>query len=107
MNIGDLAEKIKYGYEISREETLELAYSSSTEALSTYAGEFREQFCGRDFNLCTIINGKSGRCSENCAYCAQSAWFNTCVEEYPLLPEKTVVESARSNYRQGVHRFRL
>lgn len=107
MNIGDLTEKIKCGYEISREEALDLAYRSNTEALSTYADELREQFCGRDFNLCTIINGKSGRCSENCAYCAQSAWFNTCVDEYQLLPEETVVESALSNYRQGVHRFSI
>ena len=87
MNIGNLAEKIKYGYEINREEALELAYSSNTEALSTYAGELREQLCGRDFNLCTIINGKSGRCSENCTYCLHGltpVWRNIhCYQKKP------------------------
>lgn len=107
MNIKALTEKIKSGYEINREEALELAYTSNAEALAVYADKIREHFCGMDFNLCTIINGKSGRCSENCAYCAQSVWFNTCVEEYPLLPEEIVVESASSNYRQGVHRFSI
>lgn len=107
MNIEVLAEKIKGGYEISKEEALALASTADVETLAEYADKIREYFCGTDFNLCTIINGKSGRCSENCAYCAQSAHFNTFVEEYPLLSEKTVTESARSNYSQGVHRFSI
>ncbi|WP_195267819.1 biotin synthase BioB [Eubacterium sp. 1001713B170207_170306_E7] len=107
MKIKAFAEKIKSGHEAGKEEVLELVQALDIETLTACAADIREYFCGKDFNLCTIINGKSGRCSENCAYCAQSAHYNTYVEEYPLLPEEAVVASAISNYSQGVHRFSI
>ena len=58
------------------------------------ADEIREQFCENVFDICTIINAKSGRCSEDCKYCAQSAFHCTNVEEYPLLDKETVVNAA-------------
>ena len=58
------------------------------EELCAAANDIREHFCGNNFDICTIINGKSGKCSENCKYCAQSAFYNTNIETYPLLSTK-------------------
>ena len=98
--------KIIGGYKITREEALMLYYSPLDELLSS-ANEIREALCKDSFDICTIINGKSGRCSEDCKYCAQSSHFNTCVEEYPLLSQDEIIKCARSNFQDGVLRFSI
>ena len=81
--VNDLKEKILNGYKINKQEALDLVKAPLDE-LSTAANEIRKHFCGDDFDICTIINGKSGRCSEDCKYCAQSAHYTTKIETYPL-----------------------
>ena len=73
--------------------------------LAIAANEIRKHFCGNDFDICTIINGKSGRCSENCKYCAQSAHYKTKVETYPLLNTNPILKEAQYNYDKGVARY--
>ena len=73
--------------------------------LSEAANEIRKHFCGSKFDICTIINGKSGRCSENCKYCAQSAHYKTDVETYPLLDTEPILKEAQYNYGKGVMRY--
>lgn len=80
-------------------ETLEVLYSS--------ANEIREKFCGDFFDLCTIINAKSGKCSEDCKYCAQSAHFKTNVECYNLVTPEHALEEAKKVEKEGAHRFSL
>ncbi|MEG0307230.1 MAG: biotin synthase BioB [Clostridium sp.] len=104
--VQQLKEKILQGYLISREEA-EGLLEVQLEELCDAANEIREILCGDKFNLCTIINGKSGRCSENCKYCAQSVHFNTNVEEYSLLSLDKIVSNAVSNYSEGVQRFSI
>lgn len=88
----------------NKEEILELL-NGSLEEVAKEANEIRKHFCGNEFDLCTIINGKSGKCSEDCKYCAQSAWYPTQVEEYPLLEEDILVRQAKYNERKGVRRY--
>ena len=97
-------EKVLNGKLISKEEALILSEENIYE-LAYSADEIRKKLCGNNFNLCTIINGKSGRCGENCKYCAQSAYFKTNIEEYDLLDSESIIKSAISNYNSGVHRF--
>ena len=85
-----LKEKIFKGNQITREEALRL-YGEPLEEICRAADEIRQFFCGDKFDLCTIINGKSGRCSEDCKYCAQSAYYHTPAEEYPLLDTDEIV----------------
>lgn len=100
----ELKEKILDGYIINKEDAL-LLLNEDLDLLCKYANELREHFCKDSFDMCTIINGKSGKCSENCKYCAQSSHFNTSVEEYPLLDLKTIKEDAKYNDEKGVLRY--
>lgn len=77
------------------------------EALCAAADEIRCHFCGNQFDLCTIINAKSGRCSEDCKYCAQSSWYHTAAESYPLLETAALLEQAQYNDKKGVPRYSI
>lgn len=101
-----LADQIRNGKQITPEEAEEL-YSHSLEELCQCADEIRRRFCGNGFDLCTIVNAKSGRCTENCKFCAQSAHHQTCVEAYPLLSEEELVLRAKANHEAGVLRYSL
>ena len=77
-------------YEMTREEAIFLSKipNNDMETLNLLfdaADQIREKFCGKAFDLCTIINAKSGKCSENCRYCAQSSHFKTETEVYGLV----------------------
>ena len=104
--IRSLTKYVMEGGQITREEALWL-YNQPLKILCGQANMLREHFCSNGFDLCTIINGKSGRCSENCRFCAQAACNSTGVSEYPLLPPEEIVEQARKNSRQGVIRFSI
>lgn len=99
-------------YKISREEALTLAKIPNDDMdtlnlLFESADEIREKFCGKYFDLCTIINAKSGKCSENCKYCAQSAHFKTNAEVYDLVSKELALCEAKRNEDEGAHRFSL
>ena len=106
MTLEQLGNEVMEGRQIDREEAIWL-YGQPLEALCAKADEIRRHFCGDRFDLCTIINGKSGRCSENCRFCAQSAHNHTGAEEYPLLDAEQIVPEAKKNDAQGVLRFSI
>ena len=83
---------------------LELLENSPWEAI-TDAGMKARQHFGDRADPCSIINAKSGNCSEDCAFCAQSVHHNTDAEAYPLRDRETIVEAARKAYGYGVRRF--
>lgn len=101
-----LTEKVLGGGCVTKEEALYLC-GQPLEELCRNADKIRKHFCGNGFDLCTIINGKSGRCSENCKFCAQSAHNRTGVTEYPLLSDDEILEQARVNHEQGVLRYSI
>ena len=69
------------------------------------AAEIREHFKGKTVNLCGIVNAKSGLCSEDCKFCAQSAHYCTDAPEYPFIGEARIVEKARQAKASGAHMF--
>jgi len=71
------------------------------------ASRVREQRCGRQVSFCVIINAKSGMCSEDCAFCSQSARAASQVPHYPLLPREELVEAAAAAAAAGASRFSL
>ena len=88
-------------------EIAECLHSCPTGELCEAAHEVTLRCAHKKFDMCSIINAKSGRCGENCKWCAQSAHFHTNAENYPLLPYSTVKEHALYNERKGVGRFSL
>lgn len=100
----ELTEKVLEGGEITKEEALSLQ-EVNLEDLCESADKIRKHFCGNIFDICTIINGKSGKCSENCKFCAQSSYYSTKVEEYPLLSKEDILKQALYNEERGVLRY--
>ncbi len=99
-----LLDKVLSGQSCTREELL-LLCDAPLDELCQAANKIREHFCGNIFDLCTIINGRSGRCSENCKYCAQSAHYHTAVDEYPLLSGDTIMDGAIRCEEAGILRY--
>ena len=105
-NVKEATEKVLIGKEITKEEVLQL-YQQPLEELCNASNEIRRHFCADVFDICTIINGKSGSCSENCKFCAQSAHNHTDAAQYPLLPADEIVADAKLNHEQGVLRYSI
>jgi len=105
--IEKLKKQVISGKDISREQAMELYNAGDLGALTKAADEIRAHFCGKDFDLCTILNAKSGACSEDCKFCAQSKHSNTGVDVYDVIDIDVAVEQALSNYERGVGKFSL
>jgi biotin synthase len=69
------------------------------------AGRLRDHFRGRTVDICSIVNAKSGACSEDCKYCAQSVHHSTGASVYPLISVDRMVEAAESAKKNGAKRF--
>jgi biotin synthase len=65
----------------------------------------REHFDVSEVQLSTLLSIKTGGCPEDCAYCPQSAHFDTGVEGGKLMPLQAVVEAAQAAKAQGATRF--
>lgn len=102
--IETLKEKVLASGSLTREEACSLL-TAELDPLCAAADTIRRHFCGNTCDLCSIINGKSGRCPEDCRYCAQSAHYAAPVEEYPLLGDEPILKEAQYNHAKGVGRF--
>ena len=92
----ELKQKVLEGYKVNKQEALALA-ELPVEELCVAADEIRQRFCGNSF----------GKCSENCKYCAQSSFYHTNVESYPLLKTEELLKQAQYNSERGVPRYSI
>ena len=106
MQLKDLADKIIDGYEITKEEALEL-YDAPLEELKESASKITSHFFKEAIELCCISNGKCGKCSENCKFCSQSRYYNTEIRQSVLKSVDEFFKEAQANDRRGVHRFSI
>lgn len=105
--VRQLKEKVMSEEWIGKEEALQLAAAPLKE-LTEAADEIRRRYCGDTFDICTIINGKSGKCSEDCKFCAQSSRYHTGLKDtYPLLGTEELLEEAKYNADRGVLRYSI
>jgi biotin synthase len=107
MDVTSLADEIIAGRRLGRSDNLDFFVTCDLDSLCAGADKIREAFRADRVDLCTIINGKSGRCSEDCKYCAQSAHHNTTCEVYDFLDTETIVAAALANEAEGVNRFSI
>ncbi len=85
--------------------SLSLVKGSDLWDLFAAAGRIREHFRGSSVDICSIVNAKSGACSEDCAYCAQSAHHSTAVPIYPLISTEDIAKAAQSAKKNKARRF--
>lgn len=102
-----LANEIINGRRLTRNDSLGFLITADLEDLCKGADMLRKHFCHSHADLCSIINARSGKCSENCRFCAQSAHHCTGIEEYGFLDERKILDECLYNEKKGVHRFSL
>ena len=93
-------------YVTTREDAIKLL-DADLDELTTAANEIREKLHGKNFDFCSIINGRSGRCSENCKYCAQSSYYHTGAPEYKLLGVEEILADAKKREAAGIPRYSI
>ena len=69
------------------------------------ADRIRRIHCGKILDICSILNAKSGRCSEDCKYCAQSAHYSASVPVYSLLSSQEIFNAALKAKADGAEHF--
>jgi len=107
MNLTSLKDEIIKGKRLNKNDDLSFFENCDLDELTKNADLLREHFCGKKVDLCTIINARSGKCPENCKYCAQSAHNHTSCEVYSFLDEEKIIAEAKSNQEEGVDRFAI
>lgn len=107
MDMLKLAQQIIEGKRLKRGDDYSVFLECDLKELCQGADRIREYFVGDKVDLCSIINGRSGKCPEDCKYCAQSAHNHTNCEVYEFLPENKILESCKFNESQGVDRFSI
>ncbi len=107
--IDHIKNKVLSGKSLSDAEAFRLAdlTPAAEIALLEAAAEITERFGSKDFDSCSIINARSGHCSEDCKWCAQSARYHTGAAVYPLVDRDTCMNSAAYNRERGIRRFSL
>ncbi len=94
------------GQDISYHDAIHLVESDLMD-LREAANEIRKFYLKDSFDICSIINAKSGSCSEDCKFCAQSSHFNSSEDIYEFLEHKQIEDMAKHNAKKGVLRFSL
>ncbi|HET7624738.1 MAG TPA: biotin synthase BioB [Verrucomicrobiae bacterium] len=103
--IAELGQRVLSGKSIQRDEALWL-FNLENQAdifdLLSWANRIREKFKGNKIHLCSIVNAKAGACSENCSFCAQSAFYQTGSPKYGFVDPEPVSEAADEANKNGV-----
>ena len=105
MNIRQTAKDIVNGKRLSKYDELDFLVTCDVHELCAAADYIRQELCGDAVDLCTIINGKSGACSENCRFCTQSASSHSGCTVHSFLSIEKITAEAALNEREGAHRF--
>ncbi len=99
--------RVTAGETIQAETARQLALCPDQQAVWSLADAVRRHFMGNHFHLCSIINARSGNCTENCRFCAQSARYQTGVTTYSMVDKTEAMTIALDNEDNGVHRLSL
>ncbi len=107
--IRKIGDKVLEGKDVSMKDALPLLEARGPDILdlAAVANRVREEFNGNKIDLCSLLSAKSGRCPEDCAFCAQSARYKTEAPVYPLLDVERMVEEAKEAQARGTGRFCL
>ena len=97
------------GQSISSDKALQLESFTHEELDYLFIGtdRIRDKFKGDDVKICSIVNAKSGRCVEDCSFCAQSSSFQTDAPETELMSVEEMVAAAKEAEAFGANEFSI
>ena len=90
------------GMKLSKEELLKM-YNMDLEDLL----ELSSKYVKDTVEFCSIVNARNGKCSQNCKYCAQSSFYRTDIESYPLISIEDVIKAAEESGENKADRFAI
>lgn len=93
--------------QITFEDAERLLSTNDIITLCSSANNITRTFNGNAVDVETLINAKSGRCPEDCSFCAQSSFYNTGVDKFPLLSKDVILEQAQKAKEAGATSFCL
>lgn len=104
-----IGEKVLRGRSLSESDALFLSDVSGSFIFDLFssANKVREHFRGEKIGLCSIVNAKSGACTEDCSFCAQSKYSKAQIESYPLLPAEALFQKTIQIKKYGIKRFSI
>lgn len=107
--INGLIDNALEGEGVSHDDALKMEFLTHRELDVLFEGtnKIREAFKGRDVKICSIVNAKSGRCVEDCSFCAQSSRFETDSPEYELMDVEEIVAAAKEAQAFGSNEFSI
>ena len=107
--IDDMIEIALKGQSISSDKALQLESFTHEELDYLFIGtdRIRDKFKGDDVKICSIVNAKSGRCVEDCSFCAQSSSFQTDAPETELMSVEEMVAAAKEAEAFGANEFSI
>ncbi|MDQ4074587.1 MAG: biotin synthase BioB [Thermoproteota archaeon] len=97
--------KVLENQTINFNDAFELIQSSDIFTLSECANQITRAFNEDFVDVETLINAKSGRCPEDCSFCAQSSFYDTNIDKYPLLSPEEILNQAVKAKEVGANSF--
>jgi len=107
MIVDNFIDRIVQGRKIDFDEAVTLTENTDLDTLCRAADTLRREIHGSRFDLCSIINARSGKCSEDCKYCAQSSRYDTDITRYEQIDEDLALSHACENDAHGIKRLSL
>ena len=103
----EYVEKVIHGGELSHAEVMQLVRELSHDELLEAAKRVTRARAPRHFDFCGIVNARSGACSENCAWCAQSHCWQTGCAQHGWIGTPACLKAAQDAESHGASRFAL
>ncbi|MDG7050342.1 MAG: biotin synthase BioB [Nitrososphaerota archaeon] len=105
--IADYQNKVLVGERLEEGELRDLINISDLRALSDAANKITRKFQGNKVDVEQLANIKKNYCSEDCVFCGQSAFFNTGIDSYQLLPAEEILKMAKKAKDEGAESYCL
>lgn len=104
-----LGEYILQGNQINYEDALRLTEVTRDDIplLAAFANKIRQQFTGNGVDMCGLVSARSGMCSEDCKFCAQSVYHVTDAPVYDLRSTAEMITSAQEAEQAGAKRISI
>lgn len=105
--IAEMENKVNSGFEIRLPEAERLIRTPDVQILAESANRIARKFSEDQIDVEMLVNAKSGSCPEDCSFCAQSSFYESKINKYPLLTKETILERAQRAKESGANSFCL